>query len=255
MQPEGHHELVALRRDATDYQGSGLERELRHHVDGEVRFDRGTRALYATDSSNYRQVPIGLVVPRSVDALLAAIAVCREHRVPVLMRGGGTSLAGQTCNQAVVIDVSRHLTHLEIDRETGTAWVEPGVIMDSLRTAARAHGWDFGPDPSTHDRCTLGGMLGNNSCGTHSVFSEFYGPGPRTSDHVVELDIVTYDSVRLRTRATDERELHRVRDLGGRAGSCPRSEPTPTRSSSLTASRAASRSASSRTSAPATPSR
>src|SRR5258707_380943 len=110
-------ELVRLRRDASDWTGSPLDRALHAHVDGEVRLDRGTRALYATDASNYRQVPIGVVVPRTIDALVATIAICREQAVPVVARGGGTSLAGQTCNHAVVIDCSRYLTHLEIDAD------------------------------------------------------------------------------------------------------------------------------------------
>ena len=187
-------ELVTLQRDTP------LERDMRREVDGDVRFDRGSRALYAADASNYRHVPLGVVVPRTVDAVVAALAVCRAHSAPIVMRGGGTSLAGQTCNDGVVIDCSRHLQRLEID-DAGTAWVEPGVIMHSLRVAALARGWDFGPDPSTHDRCTLGGMLGNDSCGVHSVFSEFYGPGPRTSDHVDELDVVTYRGERMRLTA------------------------------------------------------
>ena len=206
MQRE-HQELVALRREASDYEGTALDRDLHRHVDGEVRFDRGTRALYATDSSNYRQVPIAVVVPRNAEAVVAALSICHQHGVPVLMRGGGTSLAGQTCNQAVVIDCSRHLNHCEIDGDAGVAYVEPGLVLDSLRHAALAKGWDFGPDPSTHDRCTLGGMLGNDSCGTHSVFSEFYGPGARTSDHVIELDVITYDGLRLRAQRGDRPEL------------------------------------------------
>ena len=207
--------LVPLRRDRGDHRDGPLARALRRELDGEVRFDAGTRALYATDASNYRQVPIGVVVPRTIDAVIAAVALCREHGAPILVRGGGTSLAGQTCNETVVIDCSRHLTRVTVDREAATAEVEPGAIMKSLRRAANAVGLDFGPDPSTSDRCTLGGMLGNNSCGVHSVFSEFYGPGPRTSDHVEELDVVTYRGQRLRARAADAAELRRVRDLGG----------------------------------------
>jgi FAD/FMN-containing dehydrogenase/Fe-S oxidoreductase len=213
MPPEPR--LVRLRRDRADHRDSPLARALRRELDGEVRFDGGTRALYATDASNYRQVPIGVVVPRTVDAVIAAVALCREHGAPIVMRGGGTSLAGQTCNEAVVIDCSRHLTAVTIDAETRTAVVGPGTIMTSLRRAANAVGLDFGPDPSTSDRCTLGGMLGNNSCGVHSVFSEFYGPGPRTSDHVEELDVLTYRGQRLRARGTDAVELRRVHDLGG----------------------------------------
>jgi FAD/FMN-containing dehydrogenase/Fe-S oxidoreductase len=207
MLPEAEAPLIALRREASDYEGSALDRALHGNVDGEVRFDRGTRALYATDSSNYRQVPIGVVIPRHPDVVVTAIAICHEHGVPIVIRGGGTSLAGQTCNHAVVIDVSRHLMRCEIDRESGIARVEPGLVLDSLRHAANAVGWDFGPDPATHDRCTLGGMLGNDSCGVHSVMSEFYGPGPKTSDHVIDLDVITYDGLRLRAGAGDRREL------------------------------------------------
>ncbi|MEP6861398.1 MAG: FAD-binding and (Fe-S)-binding domain-containing protein [Deltaproteobacteria bacterium] len=210
--------LVTLRHDRTDHHDSPLAKALKREIDGEVRFDRGTRALYATDSSNYRQVPIGAVVPRTIDALIAAVALCKAHGAPIFARGGGTSLAGQTCNEAVVIDCSRNLTTVTIDREAKLARVQPGTIMKALRDAANAEGLDFGPDPSTHDRCTLGGMLGNNSCGVHSVFSEFYGPGPRTSDHVDELDVLTYRGQRLQARATDELELARIIAGGGEIG-------------------------------------
>nr|HEX4319220.1 FAD-binding and (Fe-S)-binding domain-containing protein [Kofleriaceae bacterium] len=202
--------IVRLRHDRNDHADSPLARALASAVDGDVRFDPGSRALYATDASNYRHVPIGVVVPRTIDALIAAVAVCREHGAPIVARGGGTSLAGQTCNEGVVIDCSRHLTHIEIDRDARVARVQPGVVMKELRKAANAVGLEFGPDPSTNDRCTLGGMLGNNSCGVHSVFSEFYGPGPRTSDHVDELDILTYRGVRARVGATDDVELRRI---------------------------------------------
>jgi FAD/FMN-containing dehydrogenase/Fe-S oxidoreductase len=199
--------IARLRRDRGDHEGSPLARRLASEIDGDVRFDRGARALYATDASNYRQVPIGVVVPRTIDAVVATVALCREHGAPLFARGGGTSLAGQTCNEAVVIDTSRHLTRVEIDAATRTAWVEPGCTMIALRKAANAAGLDFGPDPSTKDRCTLGGMLGNNSCGVHSVFSEFYGPGPRTSDHVEELDVLTYRGQRMRAREAGDGPL------------------------------------------------
>ncbi|HEY3802799.1 MAG TPA: FAD-binding and (Fe-S)-binding domain-containing protein [Kofleriaceae bacterium] len=211
-------DIVTLRHDRGDHADGALARALQHHVDGDVGFDPGTRALYATDASNYRHVPIGVVIPRTIEALIATVALCREHDAPILARGGGTSLAGQTCNEGVVIDCSRHLTHIEIDREARVARVQPGAIMKELRKAANAVGLEFGPDPSTNDRCTLGGMIGNNSCGVHSVFSEFYGPGPRTSDHVVELDVLTYRGQRVRTRATDAVELRRVRALGDGVG-------------------------------------
>src|SRR4051794_32148661 len=111
-----HDPLIRLRRDRGDHADSPLARALARQVEGDVLFDRGTRALYATDASNYRQVPIGAIVPRTTDDVVAAVALCREHGAPIVMRGGGTSLAGQTCNDAVVIDCSRHLTAVTVDR-------------------------------------------------------------------------------------------------------------------------------------------
>ncbi|MEJ2674726.1 MAG: FAD-binding oxidoreductase, partial [Acidihalobacter sp.] len=149
-----------------------LATELRGVIAGEVRFDSGSRALYSTDASNYRQVPIGVVVPRTVDDIVETVAVSRRHQAPILMRGGGTSLAGQTCNVAVVLDTSKYLNRvLTLDPQARTAEVEPGVVCDVLRDAAETHGLTFGPDPSTHSRCTLGGMIGNNACGAHSVMA------------------------------------------------------------------------------------
>jgi FAD/FMN-containing dehydrogenase/Fe-S oxidoreductase len=173
---------------------------LRSAIEGEVRFDAGSRALYATDASNYRMPPIGVVVPRHVDELVEIHRVCREHGAPIVLRGGGTSLAGQGCNTAVLIDFSKYLHHiLEIDPDRRLARVQPGCVLDHLRgTASEKHGLTFGPDPSTHAYCTLGGMLGNNSCGRHSVQSEFHGPGPRVADNLVELEVLTYRGERLR---------------------------------------------------------
>jgi FAD/FMN-containing dehydrogenase/Fe-S oxidoreductase len=179
-----------------------LESELRARVQGEVRFGHGDRALYSGTGSNYRQLPIGVVLPRTVDDVVATVAVCREHGAPLLSRGGGTSLAGQCCNVAVVLDFSKYLNNvLEIDPDRKLARVQPGVILDHLRDEAAKHGLTFGPDPSTHDHCTFGGMIGNNSCGVHSVMSQFYGPGPRTSDNVHELDVLTYRGERMRVGA------------------------------------------------------
>ena len=145
---------------------------LRESIDGEVRFDTGSRALYATDGSLYRQVPVGVVLPRSRDDVIKTIALCRQADAPVLPRGAGTSLAGQCCNVAVVIDFSKYLNRiLELDTERRRARVEPGCVLDDLRNAAEAHHLTFGPDPSTHAHNTLGGMIGNNSCGVHSVMS------------------------------------------------------------------------------------
>src|SRR6185437_7108672 len=143
---------------------ASLESALRRAVEGEVRFDDGSRALYATDASNYRQVPIGVVIPRTIEDVVRTVAACREHGAPVLSRGGGTSLCGQCCNVAVVIDFTKHLHRIEeLDPQGRFARVQPGVVLDDLRNAAERHHLTFGPDPSTHDHNTLGGMIGNNS--------------------------------------------------------------------------------------------
>jgi FAD/FMN-containing dehydrogenase/Fe-S oxidoreductase len=188
-----------------------LETDLRRHIRGEVRFAPGDRALYATDASNYRQVPIGVVIPRTVEDVIGTLEACRTHRAPVLARGGGTSIAGQCCNTAVVIDTSKHLDRiLEIDGATRTARVQPGVTLDHLRTAASRQGLTFGPDPGTHRSCTLGGMIGNNSCGVHSIQSAFEGTGPATADNIASLDIVTYRGLRLRLGPTSDDEYRRI---------------------------------------------
>ena len=172
---------------------SGLAEALRAQIRGDVRFDAGSRALYATDASNYRQVPIGVVCPHDVDDVLVAISLCREFGAPLLCRGGGTSLSGQCCNVAVVLDFSRHMARiLEIDPERRIARVQPGVVLDNLRNAAEKHHLTFGPDPASHDRCTIGGMIGNNSCGVHSVMAG------KTDENIEELDVVTYDGVRMK---------------------------------------------------------
>ena len=194
-----------------------LARELARAVRGAVRFDSGSRALYATDASNYRRVPIGVVLPDSTDDALAALDVCRRFRAPVLTRGAGTSLAGQACNAAVVLDFSRHLRRvLEVDPVRRLARVEPGAVLDDLQRAAAPLGLTFGPDPATHAHCTLGGMIGNDACGVHSILARFAGEGGRTSDNVAELDVVTSDGVRLRVGRTGEAELGRILAEGGR---------------------------------------
>ena len=189
----------------------GLEDALRKVVRGEVRFDAGSRALYATDASNYRQVPIGLVVPRDHADVAAAVAVCRDFGAPVLPRGGGTSLAGQCCNIAVVFDFSKYMNRiLEVDADRRTARVEPGVVLDTLRNRAEQHKLTFGPDPSTHSRCTLGGMIGNNSCGTHSLLAG------KTVDNVEELHVLLYDGTELTVGPTSDAEFARIVSDGGR---------------------------------------
>jgi FAD/FMN-containing dehydrogenase/Fe-S oxidoreductase len=197
-----------------------LEADLRQAVRGEVRFDAGSRALYATDGSNYRQVPIGVVVPRSLEDVEATVAAAREHGAPVLSRGGGTSLAGQCCNVAVVMDFSKYLHHvLRIDPGRRLGTVEPGCVLDTLRgTAKREHGLTFAPDPSTHNHCTLGGMLGNDSCGSHSLLGAKYGRGLRVADNTQELEVLTYDGTRMRVGETPPDELDRIIRAGGRRG-------------------------------------
>ncbi|MEU9950964.1 FAD-binding and (Fe-S)-binding domain-containing protein [Streptomyces sp. NPDC047939] len=171
-----------------------LVRELRASVRGEVAFDATARALTTMDASNYRRVPLGVVTPRDADDVAATLAACRAHGVPVVPRGGGTSIAGQATGTGVVLDLTRHLRSIvELDPASRTAVVQPGVVLDDLRAAAAPHGLTFGPDPSTHSRCTIGGMIGNNSCGSHSVA---WGT---TADNVHALTVARYggDTLRL----------------------------------------------------------
>ncbi|MFD8911220.1 FAD-binding and (Fe-S)-binding domain-containing protein [Streptomyces sp. NPDC059575] len=171
----------------------GLEAALRRAVRGEVGFGITDRALVTMDASNYRRVPLGVVAPRDADDVAAVLEVCRAHEVPVVARGGGTSIAGQATGTGVVLDFTRHMNALlELDPGAGTAVVQPGLVLDRLQEAAAPHGLRFGPDPSTHGRCTLGGMIGNNSCGSHSVA---WGT---TADSVRELSVLTARGDRLR---------------------------------------------------------
>jgi FAD/FMN-containing dehydrogenase/Fe-S oxidoreductase len=205
-------ELAAASKSSSAHvDTSALAEALRAQLRGDVRFDRGSRALYATDGSNYRQVPIGVVLPRDADDVLATVALCREFGAPLLCRGGGTSLAGQCCNVAVILDFSKYMAGiLEIDPARRIARVQPGVVLDNLRSAAEKHHLTFAPDPATHDRCTLGGMIGNNSCGVHSVM------GGKTDDNIEELEVLTYDGTRMKVGATPKAELERICASGGR---------------------------------------
>jgi FAD/FMN-containing dehydrogenase/Fe-S oxidoreductase len=190
-----------------------LEERLRKTVKGEVRFDETTRALYSTDASNYRQVPIGLVIPRDVQDVIATIAACREFGAPVLSRGGGTSLAGQCCNAAVVLDFSKYMHSIvSMDPAAHRATVQPGIVLDALRLEAERYDLTFAPDPATHNRCTLGGMIGNNSCGIHALM------GGKTVDNIEELEILLYDGTRMRVGRTSEEELDAIIAAGGRRG-------------------------------------
>jgi FAD/FMN-containing dehydrogenase/Fe-S oxidoreductase len=196
------YELDGLRArprgiDAIDVRS--LARELAQAVGGEVRFSAGSRALYANDGSSYRQVPLGVVVPRSADDVVATVALCREFEAPVFARGAGTGLAGQTVNEAVLIDFSKYMRRLvEIDYDAMRARVQPGLVLDRLREKAEERNLTYGPDPATHSRCTLGGMLGNNSCGVHSILAGV------TADNVLSLDVLLYDGTRLTVSRGDE---------------------------------------------------
>jgi FAD/FMN-containing dehydrogenase/Fe-S oxidoreductase len=190
-----------------------LERALKRTVRGEVRFDAGSRALYATDSSNYRQVPIGLVIPLDDSDVAATIAACREVGAPILPRGAGTSLAGQCCNVAVIMDFSKFMNRIiTLDPDAKAARVQSGIVLDRVRDAAEVHHLTFAPDPATHSRCTLGGMIGNNSCGVHALM------GGKTVDNIHELDVMLYDGTRMTVGKTTEGELDAVIRAGGRKG-------------------------------------
>src|ERR1700676_4772812 len=195
-------------------QAAELEKELKRTLKGEVRFDRGSRALYATDGSNYRQIPIGLVLPRDSDDVIAGGEECNKYQAPILPRGAGTSRGGQCCNVAVVLDFTKYMNRiLEIDPDARFARVQPGVVLDTLRNKAEQHRLTFGPDPSTHSRCTLGGMIGNNSCGTHSLLAG------KTVDNVIGLRILLYNGTQMTVGATSgERELDSIIAQGGRRG-------------------------------------
>jgi FAD/FMN-containing dehydrogenase/Fe-S oxidoreductase len=190
-----------------------LAKKLKSAVSGEVRFDSGARALYSVDSSNYRQIPIGVVVPKTVEDVVHTVSLCREFGAPVLSRGGGTSLAGQCCNVAVVMDFSKYLHKiLELNPLQKYARIEPGIVLDDLRAAAEKFHLTFGPDPSTHNHCTLGGMIGNNSCGVHSIMAG------KTVENIIELEVLTYDGLRMRVGKTTEQEVSAMIADGGRRG-------------------------------------
>ncbi len=197
---------------------NSLANELKNNIEGEVRFDDGSRALYATDASNYRQIPIGVVIPKTQDDIITTVALCRKHKAPLLSRGGGTSLGGQTCNEAVVMDMSKYYNKiLDIDEENKLVRVQTGIVLDHMRhTTEKEVSLTFGPDPATHDHCTLGGMLGNNSCGVHSVMAEFQGNGARVSDNTHSLKILTYDGEIMEVGPTSEEELEKIISKGDR---------------------------------------
>ena len=199
------HERFAAHRE--------LEARLRRELRGDVKFDLGSRALYAADASNYRQLPIGAIYPRDAADVEAAIAACRATGAAVLPRGAGTSLAGQCVNVAVVFDYSRYMnTLVGLEPERKLAHVQPGIVLDRLREAAELHRLTYAPDPATHSRCTLGGILGNNSCGVHGLL------GGKAVDNVESMDIVLYDGTRMSVGPTSPEELESILRAGGRKG-------------------------------------
>lgn len=211
------HELVAIERKSLpklSFQpsdASELHRELAKAITGEVRFDNASRAIYAADASNYRQVPIGVVIPRTQRDVIQTVAICRQYHAPILSRGGGTSLAGQCCNAAVVIDWSKYLNRIvELNVEEKFARVEPGTICDDVVNAARPFDLTYAPDPATHDHCCFGGMLGNNSCGAHAQMN-----GPAVNN-VESLDILLYDGTRMTVGWLTVREWRERASASGR---------------------------------------
>lgn len=191
----------------------GLARELQRSVEGEVRFDAATRALYAQDAANYRRFPIGVVIPKTNEAVIAAVAACRSFGAPIVSRGGGTGLAGQTVNEAIVVDFSKYLNEiLWLDPIAKRARIELGVICDEVVRAAKPHGLTWGPKPATHDRCCFGGMLANNCGGMQAQMNGI------ASNNVEALDVLLYDGTRMHLGWMDEESLGAAIRRGGREG-------------------------------------
>ena len=204
-QPPLDHESFHAHRE--------LESLLKGSLRGDVRFDLGSRALYAADSSNYRQLPVGVVMPRDASDVEAALAACRKTGAAVLPRGAGTSLAGQCANVAVVFDYSRYMNKLHsIDPNGKLAVVQPGIVLDRVREAAEMHHLTYAPDPATHSRCTLGGMIGNNSCGVHGLL------GGKVVDNIESMEVVLYDGTRMTVGRNTPREIDSSIRSGGRVG-------------------------------------
>lgn len=198
---------------ATNTDAAALEADLSVRIKGEARFDAGSKALYANDFSLYRHVPVGVVVPKDADDVAETVAACRRHGAPILPRGAGTAPSGQSVNVAVVMDYSKYMNEIvELDPENRRARVQPGVICDELRDAAEEYDLTYGPDPATHAWCTFGGMIGNNSCGTHSVMAG------KTNDNVEELDLLLYDGTRMTVGNHTEQEAEQIIRTGGRKG-------------------------------------
>src|SRR5512145_2166559 len=191
-----------------------IEVELKKRVEGDVHFDKISRLLYSTDASIYQIEPIGVVVPRHKGDVQAVIEIANKLGVTILPRGGGTSLAGQAVGHAIVLDFSKYMQNvLEVNQEELWCRVQPGLVQDELNSYVRGMGLQFGPDTSTSNRATIGGMIGNNSAGAHSLT---YG---KTLDHVLELTAFLSDGteVLLKDLSPDALEKKsKVDDLEGR---------------------------------------
>ena len=203
-------------RSPKDIDVQSLEQQLRKNVEGEVRFDAGSKAMYAVDAGNYRQVPIGVVIPRSKEDVVQAVKACRDHGAPLLSRAGGTSIPGQTCNAAIVMDWSKYMHGVrEINLRERWARVLPGTVCDELRDAAMQQSNNlliWGPDPATHTHCCFGGMIGNNSCGAHAQMSG------RTDNNVEELELLLYDGTRMTVGWMNDEDMDSLVSKGGRSG-------------------------------------
>lgn len=187
------------------HQLSAFHAELSQSLSGSCDFSSTGVAMYSSDASNYRQIPLGVVFPKNAEDIKITARLCNEHGFAMLMRGGGTSQNGQCVNKAVVVDCSQHMSRvLDIDTVNRTALIEPGTVCDALKHEAEKHGLTFGPDPATHSRCTLGGMIGNNSCGPHSMLAG------KTVENVIELEILTSDGESFWVGPTSEEELAKI---------------------------------------------
>jgi FAD/FMN-containing dehydrogenase/Fe-S oxidoreductase len=208
-----HDRLQTGTSGSLDVDAAQLEHDLRASVRGEVRFGPGDRGMWASDAGNYRMVPIGVVLPHDIDDVVHTLDACRRYGAPITCRGGGTGIPGQTVNAAVILDFSKYMNNIvEMNPAERYARVEPGIVLDELRHAAGHHGLTFGPDPATHSRNTLGGMIGNNSCGIHSMMAG------ETVDNTDELSILLYDGTQMTVGATSDDELEAIIRGGGRRG-------------------------------------
>ncbi|MBW3578808.1 MAG: FAD-binding protein [Actinobacteria bacterium] len=210
--PTSHQ--MSIPKSQLDLDVEGLVAALERTIEGEVRFSDGDRHLYSTDASNFRQIPLGVVLPKTLDDVIQTHKLCRQFGAPITNRGGGTSLAGQACNVAVILDTSKYLREIvDFDPANRTVTCQPGIVLDTLRTfTAREASLTWGPDPSTHNRCTVGGMIGNNACGIHAFA---YG---RTEDNVKAMDVLLYDGTRIWVGPTGQDELEAIIRSGGRRG-------------------------------------